>query len=144
MSQYTAVLLLGSNLGDRKKNILTARGEIEKNIGNILAETEILETQPVEFCSLNNFFNFALLINTTLSPFRLLQAVKKIEKDMGRHKDSSAFGYFSDRIIDIDIVKYSNLFFKCQTLEIPHSKHLKERAFSRDLLEKLEKSINHA
>lgn len=144
MSKYNAVLLLGSNLGDRKKNILTARDEIRKNIGEILAETEIVETQPVEFCSSNNFYNFALLINTTLSPFHLLEAVKKIEKNMGRQKDSSAFGYFSDRIIDVDIVKYSNLFFKCRRLEIPHIRHLKERAFSRNLLESLEKSINHA
>ena len=59
MSQYNAILLLGSNLGDRKKNIFSALDKIEKHLGNILKRTQILETIPVEFCSSNYFFNFA-------------------------------------------------------------------------------------
>jgi len=138
MSQYTAILLLGSNIGDRKKNILTALDFLEKRVGEVLQKTEISETAPVEFCSSNNFFNFALLINTSFSPVQLLKAVKDIEKDMGRKADTSEIGYFTDRIIDIDIVKYSGLFFKCRKLQIPHLKHLTEREFSRKLLENLE------
>ena len=59
MSQHHVVLLLGSNIGDRKKNILTAVENIEKNIGTILMQSELIETKPVEFCSSNIFFNFA-------------------------------------------------------------------------------------
>lgn len=137
MSQHTALLLLGSNIGDRKKNILTAVELLEERVGNILQKTEILETEPVEFCSSNYFFNFALLINTSFSPVQLLNAIKKIEKEMGRKADTSEVGYFIDRVIDIDIVKYSNLFFECNKLQIPHQKHLNEREFSKKLIEDL-------
>lgn len=138
MSQYNAILLLGTNLGDRKKNISTALDLIEKRIGRILRKSEILETKPTEFCSSNYFLNFALSVNTSLSPKQLLKALKNIEYEMGRLVDSSAIGYYSDRIIDIDIVKYSSLFFRCKTLEIPHLKHTEEREFSRCLIEKIE------
>ena len=79
MSQVPVLLLLGSNLGDRKKNILDAVRMLENTVGQIVRKSEIIETKPVEFCSFNYFLNFALLINTGLSPIRLLEAVKKIE-----------------------------------------------------------------
>jgi 2-amino-4-hydroxy-6-hydroxymethyldihydropteridine diphosphokinase len=53
---------------------------------------------------------------------------------MGRTKDSSASGGYSDRIIDIDIIKYNDLKFRSEKLEIPHQKHLYEREFSKILL----------
>lgn len=137
MSQYNAILLLGSNIGDRKKNIFTALGFLENRVGKVLKKTEILETEPVEFCSSNYFFNFALLINTALSPIQLLKAIKKIESEMGRKADTSAIGYFTDRIIDIDIVRYSGIMFRCEKLQIPHLKHLTEREFSKKILENL-------
>ena len=137
MSQQDVVLLLGTNLGDRKKNILTAVEKIENKVGKIKKESKIIETKPVEFCSSNNFYNFAVLLESSLSPIKLLNAIKKIEFEMGREKDSASIGYFSDRIIDIDIVKYSNLFFECGFLQIPHQKHLRERVFSRQIIEEL-------
>ena len=137
MSQHHVVLLLGSNIGDRKKNILTAVENIEKNIGTILMQSELIETKPVEFCSSNIFFNFAVSIKTTFSPIQLLNAVKKIEIDMGRKEDSSIIGHFTDRIIDIDIVEYNNLLYKCKKLEVPHLKHLNERDFSKKLIKEI-------
>ena len=137
MSQHDVVLLLSSNKKKKKKNILTAVENIEKCIGKVLKQSELLETKPVEFCSLNYFLNFALLIKTSLSPIQLLNEVKKIEKKMGRQDDTSIIGYFTDRIIDIDIVEYSNLFYKCRRLEIPHLKHLQEREFSKFLIDKI-------
>lgn len=137
MSQQDIILLLGTNLGDRKKNILTALEKIEKRIGKIKKESKIIETKPVEFCSSNNFYNFAVMLGTSFSPIKVLKLVKEIECEMGREEDSSVIGRFSDRIIDIDIVKYSNLFFECSFLQIPHQKHLKERDFSKQIIEEL-------
>lgn len=139
MSTHTAVLLLGSNLGDTKKNIETAIEKLSKNVGSILTESEILYTEPVEFASKNIFCNIALLIKTQFSPVELLKSVKKIEAEMGRILDSKTTGTYTDRAIDIDIVSYENLSFDCESLKIPHAKHLFERDFSADLLRSLAK-----
>lgn len=134
MSQHEVTLLLGSNLGDTKKNIETALHYIEKEFGPILRRSDILLTKPVEFASNNIFCNIVVLIKTQFSPIKLLNFIKKIEFDMGRIEDSSVTNAYLDRIIDIDIVLYGDLKFDCKTLNIPHKKHLYEREFSRNLL----------
>lgn len=53
---------------------------------------------------------------------------------MGRLTDSTVSKVYTDRIIDIDIVKYGELKFVSERLEIPHNRHLFEREFSRILL----------
>lgn len=134
MSQHEVTLLLGSNLGDTKKNIETALHYIEKEFGPILRRSDILLTKPVEFASNNIFCNIVVLIKTQFSPIKLLNFIKKIEFDMGRIEDSSVTNAYLDRIIDIDIVLYGDLKFDCKILNIPHKKHLYEREFSRNLL----------
>lgn len=138
MSQYEVVLLLGSNLGTPKENIKKSLKYIENEAGNILKKSEFLETKPVEFVSNNIFCNIAVLLKTEISPVKLLKTVKTIEKRMGRLEDSGDKGFYEDRIIDIDIISYSNLIFESKTLKIPHRKHLFEREFSRKLLNEID------
>ncbi|WP_027387865.1 2-amino-4-hydroxy-6-hydroxymethyldihydropteridine diphosphokinase [Chryseobacterium gregarium] len=133
MSQHKAVLLLGSNLGDQKKNVETALERIKEGGNEILRISEFLTSEPVEFVSSNIFCNIAAIISTDLSPIQLLDFVKSIEMKMGRLHDSRAGGY-EDRIIDIDIITYNGLIFVSERLEIPHRKHLFEREFSEKLL----------
>ena len=78
MSQHLVTLLLGSNLGDREKNIETALKRIESSVGEIIEKTEILYTAPVEFVSNNIFCNIALIIKTQFSPIHILNSIKKI------------------------------------------------------------------
>lgn len=139
MSTQQTVLLLGSNLGDPKKNIITALEQLEQSVGTILIKSEFITTVPVEFASSHKFCNIALILNTRLSPARLLMALKTIEKAMGRAEDSRVSGQYQDRVIDIDIVKYGNVNFKSEKLTLPHRKHCFEREFSRVLLEDLTK-----
>jgi len=133
MSQHKVVLLLGSNIGDQKNNIDTALNKLSETC-TILKKSEYLTSEPVEFASSNIFCNIATIISTHLSPIQLLDYVKKIEIDMGRITDSTVSKVYTDRIIDIDIVKYGELKFVSERLEIPHNKHLFEREFSRILL----------
>lgn len=134
MSQHVVVLLLGSNLGDRKKNLEQALEKLKSGDNEILKISEFLTSDPVEFVSSNIFCNIASIIRTHLSPIQLLDFIKSIEGEMGRISDSKVSGGYSDRIIDIDIVSYDNLNFVSERLEIPHKKHLFEREFSRVLL----------
>lgn len=137
MSQHEVTLLLGSNLGNPKKNIEEALCRIDKEIGTVVKESELLFTDPVEFVSNNIFCNIAIVIKTQFSPIKLLNSIKLIERDMGRLDDSMILGGYQDRIIDIDIVRFSALQFCCEELVIPHSKHLYQRGFSRKLLDAL-------
>ena len=137
MSLHYVVLLLGSNLGDTKSNLNQAIAKIENCLGKIIKTSEMIETQPTEFESTNIFRNIAIGLTTTISPYDFLNAVKSIEKDMGRELDSSAVGGYIDRIIDIDIVTFNNINFESKKLKIPHHKHLCEREFSKALLDSL-------
>lgn len=131
------VLLLGSNLGNAEANIHTAISELEKSVGKVIKKTKIKKTLPIEFVSSYIFRNIALIFETEHSPMSLLKSVKVIEKGMGRVLDSKQLGEFQDRIIDIDIVDYDGVFFECDSLEIPHKKHIYQREFSKELLEEL-------
>ena len=137
MSLHYVVLLLGSNLGDTKSNLNQAIAKIENCLGKIIKTSEMIETKAVEFESTNIFCNIAIGLTTTISPYNFLNAVKSIEKDMGRELDSSAVGGYIDRIIDIDIVTFNNINFESKKLKIPHHKHLCEREFSKALLDSL-------
>lgn len=137
MSQQKVVLLLGSNLGDKKKNINDAFTLLQSAGCDIIKKSKILTSEPVEFASSNNFCNIATIINTPFSPIKLLELIKNIEVMLGRLNDSLSIGYYTDRIIDIDIVVYNNIIFDCKKLKIPHNKNLLEREFSKKLIKKL-------
>lgn len=137
MSHQHAVLLLGSNIGDQKKNLELSFEKLSTHNITILEKTNFLYSEPVEFVSSNIFCNIALKIETDLSPIQLLNVLKEIEKNMGRTVDSGTERNYQDRVIDIDIVNYNNIIFFCKRLEIPHYRHLYEREFSQLLLESL-------
>lgn len=137
MSQHEVTLLLGSNLGIPKENVKEALSRIKLEIGPIIKESEMVFTDPVEFDSNNIFCNIAIVIKTQFSPVKLLNSIKLIERSMGRLDDTMILGEYQDRVIDIDIVRFSALKFCCEELTIPHEKHLYQRDFSRKLLDAL-------
>lgn len=137
MSQHEAVLLLGSNMGDSKKNVKMALELLQQSDCRILIKSKFIATEAVEFASTNIFCNIAVLINTHFSPTKLLNNVKRIEVDMGRINDSAVVGHYTDRVIDIDIVTFESLIFFSKKLKVPHNKHLFEREFSQELLNDL-------
>ena len=122
---HTVYLSLGSNLGDKEQNLLTAIAEIGRRIGPIKAQSAFLATEPWGFESENTFLNAAIRIETNLSPIALLDETQQIERDMGRTQKSSANCQLStvnyqDRIIDIDILLYDDLHIDTPRLTIPH------------------------
>ena len=134
MSHNSVVLLLGSNINNPQSNIQIALKKIEENIGAILNKSELITSQPVEFVSSNNFCNIAIRIKTQISPIKLLDKLKEIERNMGRTKDSFDFGAYQDRVIDIDLILYNDIKFISQRLTIPHYKNLFERDFAIGLI----------
>ncbi len=142
MSLHFAVLLLGSNINFPQLNIENAIKSIENEVGKVVKLSKMIESNAVEFDSINIFCNIALIIETQHSPIILLKKLKNIEVNMGRIEDSKVLGCYQDRIIDIDIVSYNKLKFISKNLVLPHYKHTCEREFSRNLLSQLEEKYN--
>ncbi len=96
-----------------------AQKHIELEIGTIIQKSEIIETIPDGFESENRFLNQVIKIESALSPMQALAKIKNIEKQMGRVYNKTDQRY-QDRLIDIDILNFNNLFYESKKLTIPH------------------------
>lgn len=108
---------LGTNIGDKKKNITDATIIIGAVMGDIRQLSSLYETEPWGFESPNSFLNAVILIQTDLDPEKCLQIAKAIEREMGRIHTKEGY---EDRIIDVDILFYDNITYQSQDLTIPH------------------------
>lgn len=132
MSNHCCVLLLGTNLGERKNNLNIAINRVNSEIGEIKLRSEILETQAEDFVTDCLFLNQILEVSTSLSPVEILKRIKTIEKRMGRVYFPDG-GRYQDRIIDIDILKIDGLIYESKELIIPHPQ-IKNRNFVKKML----------
>ncbi len=118
-----AFLGLGTNLGEREKNLDRAIEMLERKM--CLCEcSSRYETAAWGYAEQPDFLNQVLKVQTDLTPLRLLNYLKKIEVELGR-VESFRYG---PRLIDIDILFYDDLIRNTSRLQIPHPR-LTERAF---------------
>lgn len=118
---------IGSNLGDKKKNIDCAIRQLSAEVGSVIRQSSYYISEAWGFQSEHDFVNIVVLIETTLDPLDLLHRIQKIEREMGRTQKSE-HGIYSDRIINIDILLYDDLQLDLPQLKIPHPL-MKERDF---------------
>ncbi|MDD5568666.1 MAG: 2-amino-4-hydroxy-6-hydroxymethyldihydropteridine diphosphokinase, partial [Candidatus Omnitrophica bacterium] len=120
-------LSLGSNLGNRRKNIEQAIRKINLlKDTKVLKQSSIIETDPVGGPrNQPKFLNASLKIGTLLSPLKLLKKIKIIEKEMGRVKSIRN----GPRVIDLDILLYGDKIISENNLIVPHP-----RMFVRDFV----------
>lgn len=109
-------LLIGSNLGDRKKYLDSALNLIDYRIANIEKRSTIYETAPWGNTDQPHFLNQVLTLKSNLNPEELLSVCKQIEKSVGR----VATERWGPRIIDIDILLYGDMVYQSSLLQIPH------------------------
>lgn len=123
MNLNKVYLSLGSNLGDKIKNLQSAINLIDTNIGDVLSISNVYQTKSEGFKG-DDFFNCCICIVTNLSPNFLLDKILEIELIEGRIRSSSN-GYES-RLIDIDILLYEDRIINENNLSIPHPRmHLR-------------------
>jgi 2-amino-4-hydroxy-6-hydroxymethyldihydropteridine diphosphokinase len=108
---------LGSNIGNRELNLLTALNNLKSlpEITIIKSSTKI-QTKAYGKTDQPNFLNQVLQIETTLKPQDLLKVCLDIENKMKRVRSI----HWGPRVIDIDILFYENSVIKEDNLEIPH------------------------
>lgn len=116
-------LSLGSNLGDRQKNLIAVENLLPPQV-IIKERSPIYETEPWGYQEQPRFLNQVLSVTTSLSPWDLLTYLNDIEKSIGR-KPSFRYG---PREVDIDILLYGDQEIVQENLIIPHER-LTERAF---------------
>lgn len=116
---HMVYLGLGTNLGDKQKNLNDAIRMLENQVGEVEKVSSVIETEPEGFKSDNMFLNAVVKVRTTLSPFELLDITQDVEKSLGR-KEKSSNGIYHDRVIDIDILLYDDINISTPRLVIPH------------------------
>lgn len=134
-----AYLGLGSNLGDRKKNLDNAIDTLQsQNDINVKERSTIHETKPYGKVDQPNFLNMCVSIETRMSPLTLLETLLGIEHSLGRVR-SEVWG---PRIIDIDILLYEDLELELDDLSIPHHE-MHKRQFVLDPLSEIAGEVKH-
>jgi len=131
---------LGTNLGDKERNLNDAVMVLTLEVGKVLSQSSFYVSKPWGFDSENDFLNAVVLVETNLSPFDLLSKTQAIEMNMGRITKTTSS--YIDRVIDIDILLYDNLIIDQPTLKIPHPL-LAERDFVLIPLAEIAPDLEH-
>lgn len=114
----TALLGLGSNLGDRA-------AALEKAVALLNAEPQIRVEAVSSFRQSkaaggpegqSEFLNAVARLETSLPPEELLGKILAIENQLGRVRVER----WGPRVIDLDLLLYDRVEMKSQTLELPH------------------------
>jgi 2-amino-4-hydroxy-6-hydroxymethyldihydropteridine diphosphokinase len=124
-----AILSLGSNLGDRERNLRDAVAEIAALAGvRLLGTSSLVETAAIKpdgvDASAPAYLNAIAKVQTTLSPADLLARLNEIEVTHGRVRDVR----WGDRTLDIDIVAYGDVVLDDPSVTLPHPRAA-ERSF---------------
>jgi 2-amino-4-hydroxy-6-hydroxymethyldihydropteridine diphosphokinase len=122
MGEETVYLSLGSNLGDRDKNLRTAIDELPHAGVAVTRVSSFYETEPVDLREQPWFLNCAVEAETHFDAFILLRALREIEEKMGSKKLVAK----GPRLMDIDILLYGAETIDTPELQVPHPRmHLR-------------------
>ena len=133
---HEVYLGLGSNLGDRRRNIARAIQLIGERVGQVVRQSSLMESEPWGFDSSHLFLNAVVLCRTDKTPRQTLHLTQQIERDLGKSKEHATQRSqivnrkssncklsnckYTDRPIDIDILLYDDLTVDEPDLQIPH------------------------
>jgi 2-amino-4-hydroxy-6-hydroxymethyldihydropteridine diphosphokinase len=123
----TAYILIGSNLGDREKNLKSAVEKMRSVEGlEIVATSSVYVSEAVDMKGENpSFLNQVIMIDYQYRPNELLDQLEAIEQALGRTDK----GKKQPRTADLDILLFGNQTVNTDRLTIPHAKLL-DRPFA--------------
>ena len=140
MNQYRKIhISIGSNLGDKLKNIEKAIELIHLRIAVIQSISSIYKTEAVGFKG-DDFLNVCISIFSNDLPTDIMQTLLDIESDLGRLRNNK--NKIESRTIDIDILLVEDLILNTALLQVPHPK-MHERKFVLTPLLEIDPKINH-
>jgi dihydroneopterin aldolase/2-amino-4-hydroxy-6-hydroxymethyldihydropteridine diphosphokinase len=121
---HKAFIALGSNLGDKEKNLTDAIEIINSKDTKVLSKSKFYETKPVGYLDQDNFINAAIKVKTLLTPKQLIKKLLNIELELKRERVIR----WGPRTIDLDVLLYDDLVTSMEEIIIPHPR-MHERAF---------------
>lgn len=119
-----AYIALGSNLGDRFGQMQSALDRLARDSVRILQVSPVYENRAVGMGEAEPFLNAIAEVETSLTPFDLLDCCLAIEAQLGRVRT----GAWAPRTIDLDIIAYGNEIVEQERLHLPHPR-IAERDF---------------
>jgi 2-amino-4-hydroxy-6-hydroxymethyldihydropteridine diphosphokinase len=123
--QRIGLLGLGCNVGDRRAQLQAAVDALPGVGVKVLACSSTYDTDPVgEITDQPAFLNACVRVQSVLGPLELLDAVKRLERELGRAQGSVRHG---PRAIDIDILLLGDLEFSDERMSLPHEQLLARR-----------------
>jgi 2-amino-4-hydroxy-6-hydroxymethyldihydropteridine diphosphokinase len=124
---------IGSNVGDRLRNLRAARDTLVLYEVAVDAASSVYETAPQgEVTDQPDFLNAAVRVRTALGPEELLDAAKSVERDLGREPGGLRHG---PRPIDVDVLLLADLEYSSDRLSLPHPEVTSRRFVLEPLLE---------
>ncbi len=133
-----AYLSLGSNLGNRRRNLQQALYLLQCPELVVERVSSIYETEPQEVVCQPWFLNLVAEIRTSLEPMALLRRAQQVERHMGRTRTLPK----GPRVIDIDVLLYEDLVLNLEGLIVPHPA-MTRRRFVLEPLAELAPSLRH-
>lgn len=117
---------IGGNIGETRQIIFSCAEQIA-SLPNVyhFKLSRLYQTSPVSAIPQRDYLNAACSFQTSLTPFELLDELKKIEKNLGK---TTKLQNNAPRVIDIDILFFGRESLSTPTLEVPHPRW-KERLF---------------
>lgn len=124
MDTRVGLLGLGSNVGDRRAHLQAAVDALPAAGVEVLASSSTYDTDPVgEIPDQASFLNACVQVQTALEPIELLDAVKVIERGLGR----SGGVRHGPRTIDLDVLLLADLQLRVARMTLPHAQLLHRR-----------------
>ena len=118
--QHTAIVALGSNLGDR---VGFLRFGIEQ-LGSVVRQSRVYETEPVGGPEQQGaYFNMVAVVETPLDPFAFIRRCQRIEAMAGRQRVI----HWGPRTLDIDLLFYDDANISTEELLVPHPRIAQRR-----------------
>lgn len=109
-------LLLGTNLGDRAGYLAAARTALATKAGQVIDASALYETEAWGRTDQPAFLNQAVALSSALDAQTLLKIMLEIEQSLGRERGE----HWGPRVIDIDLLLYSDRIIDTPSLQVPH------------------------
>ena len=114
---HMTCLAVGSNVGDKQKNIEDAIAAIAQDEKcRLVKASDIVRSTAYGGVEQEEFLNGAVMVKTLYTPEELLKKLHEIEQAAGRKRDI----HWGPRTLDLDIIFYDDLIMHTDDLVIPH------------------------
>ena len=133
-----AYLLLGSNMGNSRRQLMIAIKNITRQVGHIIRKSKLYATAAWGNIDQPDFLNQVIIVETKLTALQTIDIILDIEKKMGRVRTKKN----APRIIDIDILFFNKEIIAEKNLNVPHPQ-IENRRFVLIPLNELSPNFKH-